>query len=254
MSCSATTSRASASARPSWRTRTTPPRGRQAIRPETRVLFAESIPNPKNDILDIARGRRRRTPPRHPARHRQHARYPVPSSPDRARRRHRRPLRQQVPRRSRHRPRRRHRRRRPVRLGRRTGPLPPPRDRTRLRWAHFRGAVGARRVPGLRPLGHRTAAGALSIALQRVLHPARHRDAVTAHPAALRLRTADRALARGARRSRVRRLQRTPIQPVPLTRAALPPARSGLGLLVHAPAAAGMRRRHSPTRCSCSPA
>ncbi len=70
------------------------------------------------------RGRRRRARGRRPARRRQHRADAVPGAPDRARRRHRRPLRDEVPRRPRHHDRRRAGRRRHVRLRRTTATFP----------------------------------------------------------------------------------------------------------------------------------
>ena len=82
----------------------------------------------RGDRQPVGRGRRprragrRRPRPRHPAGRRRHAGHAVPVPADRARRRHRRPLGDEVPRRPRHLDRRRRRRVRPLRLGRR--PLP----------------------------------------------------------------------------------------------------------------------------------
>ncbi|WP_367882300.1 PLP-dependent transferase [Rathayibacter oskolensis] len=52
-------------------------------------------------------------------------------------------------------------------------------------------------------------------------------------------------MARGATRGRERRLQRPRLESVPRPRAALPPARSGLGLLVHAARGLDAARRFS---------
>ena len=118
--CSSTRWPSSASRRPSSRTRTTPSEWRAAVRPNTKLLFAETIGNPRINMLDIELGRRDRARERRAADRRQHDRDAVPDPPVRARRRHRRALRHQVPRRPRHGHRRRHRRRRQVRRGRRT--------------------------------------------------------------------------------------------------------------------------------------
>ena len=91
---------------------------RAAITERTTLLYAETIGNPRIDVLDIAawaadRGRRRAA-----AGDRQHLRDAVPVPPVRARRAHRRPLGDEVHRRPRHLDRRRDRRLRRVRLGR----------------------------------------------------------------------------------------------------------------------------------------
>ena len=94
----------------------------RALKPNTKAIYAETIGNPQLNVLDIAaladdRARRRRA-----ARHRQHARLAVSVPADRARRRHRRPLGDQVPRRPRHDDGRRHRRVGQVSLGQRQVP------------------------------------------------------------------------------------------------------------------------------------
>ena len=93
-------------------------------RPRTRLLYGETIGNPRIDVLDIAavaeiarRGGRA-------ADDRQHLRHPLPLPADRARRRHRVALGDQVHRRPRHLDRRRDRRRGHLPVGRR--PLPGP--------------------------------------------------------------------------------------------------------------------------------
>ena len=93
---------------------------RAAVRPNTKAFFAETISNPKIDILDIEAVAGVAHESRRPAHRRQHGRDAVPDPPARVRRRHRRALGDQVPRRSRHGDRRRDRRRRQVRLRRRT--------------------------------------------------------------------------------------------------------------------------------------
>ena len=81
------------------------------VQDNTKAFFAETIGNPKGDVLDIERRRRGRAPQRRPADRRQHHRHAVPDPAVRVRRRHRRPLGDQVPGRARHRHRRRDRRR-----------------------------------------------------------------------------------------------------------------------------------------------
>ena len=83
---------------------------RAAIRPNTKLLFAETLGNPRGNVLDVAEGRRRRARGGRAADRRQHRADAVPAAADRARRRHRRALGDQVPRRPRHRDRRHHRR------------------------------------------------------------------------------------------------------------------------------------------------
>ena len=80
-----------------------------AVQDNTKAFFGETLPNPKNNVIDI------------PgiaaiAHRRQHGSDAVPVPPARARGRHRRPLRHQVHRRSRHVDRWRNRRRRDLRL------------------------------------------------------------------------------------------------------------------------------------------
>ena len=87
-----------------------------AIRPETRLLFAETIGNPGLEVLDIPDGRRGRAPPRPAAPDRQHLRHAVPVPAVRARRRSGAAFGDQVARRPRPRDRRHPGRRRPLRL------------------------------------------------------------------------------------------------------------------------------------------
>ena len=51
---------------------------RAAVKPNTKAFFAESISNPQLDVLDIARGRRRRARGRRAADRRQHRAHAVP--------------------------------------------------------------------------------------------------------------------------------------------------------------------------------
>ena len=54
---------------------------RRAVRPNTKLFFAETIGNPKINILDIRARRRHRARDRHPAHRRQHDRDPLPHPP-----------------------------------------------------------------------------------------------------------------------------------------------------------------------------
>ena len=82
---------------------------RAAITPRTRVLYGETIGNPRMNVLRH-RGRRRRRARKQPAAgHRQHLRLALPLPADRARRRHRGAFGHQVHRRTRHLDRRHHR-------------------------------------------------------------------------------------------------------------------------------------------------
>ena len=92
--------------RRSRRSRELPPRDHAA----TRVLYGETIGNPRINVLDIAGRGRYRPRARAAADHRQHLRHALSLPADRARRRYRGPLRHQVHRRARHLDRRRHRR------------------------------------------------------------------------------------------------------------------------------------------------
>ena len=157
-------------------------------RPRTQAIYAETVGNPKIDVLDIEklagiaheRGRA--------AHHRQHDALPRPVPAHRARGRHRRPLRHQVHRRPRHLHRRHDRRRGQVRLGgvrpvRRVRRPRPDVPRRRL----HRGV----RPPRLHPQGPRPGAARhrrLPVAVQRLPAAARHRDAAPAHAAPRRER------------------------------------------------------------------
>ena len=119
----------------SSRTPTTWTPGGRPCGPNTKAFFGETISNPQIDILDIpgvavGRARERRAADR-----RQHHRDAVPDPADRARRRHRRALGHQVPRRPRHGDRRRDRRRRHLRLDQRhASPASPRRTRATTAW------------------------------------------------------------------------------------------------------------------------
>ena len=155
-----------------------------AIDERTKAVFLETIGNPRLDVHDLALDRRRRPRPRRAGHRRQHVRA-APRPADRARRRHRHPLGDEVDRRPRHGDRRRRRRRRHVRLGgeralqgrlRRPRSVVPRRSATRrLRHLAF---ILKLRVQGLRDIG----AGAQPV--QRVPVPAGPRDAAAAHHSA----------------------------------------------------------------------
>ena len=106
---------------------------RAAVRPNTKAFFAETIANPKAEVLDIEGVAGGRPRGRGAARRRQHDRDAVPHPPARVGRRRRHPLGDEVPRRPRHVDRRRHRRRRHLRL--RQGPGEATRTTTRRRRA-----------------------------------------------------------------------------------------------------------------------
>ena len=110
----------SASTPPSSTDPRRPAAWRDAVQPNTKLFFAETIANPRARLPRHPDGRRRRARRRRAADRRQHRRHAVPGPAAGARRRHRRALRHQVPRRPRHRDRRRDRRRRQLRLRRRT--------------------------------------------------------------------------------------------------------------------------------------
>ena len=83
----------------------------------TRAIFCESVGNPAGNVTDFAALAEDRPPPRHSADRRQHGALALPVPAVRARRRHRRPLADQVPGRPRHQHRRRAGRFRQVPLG-----------------------------------------------------------------------------------------------------------------------------------------
>ena len=83
---------------------------------EHQAVLRRDARQPARQRARRPRGRRRRARGRRAADRRQHRADAVPAAPDRARRRHRRPLGDQVPRRARHHDRRRRRRRRHLRL------------------------------------------------------------------------------------------------------------------------------------------
>ena len=105
--------------------------------PEHQALLRRDDRQPEDQRARHPHGRRRRPRRRRAADRRQHDRDAVPDPSVRARRRHRRPLGDEVPRRTRHRHRRRHRRRRHASRGPRTStssrasPCPTPRTTAR---------------------------------------------------------------------------------------------------------------------------
>ena len=167
---------------------------RAAVRPNTKAFFAETISNPQIDILDIPGVVRGGARERRAADRRQHHRDAVPDPADRARRRHRRALGDQVPRRPRHGDRGRDRRQRQLRLDagppsrlHQPGPQLPRRGVRRARPARLR-TQGPRAAAARPRLGGR--------AVQRVPGRAGPRDAEPAHRAARRQRTEGRRVPR----------------------------------------------------------
>ena len=169
--------------------------------------------------------------PRHSAGGRQHLRLrrlPVPA--DRARRRHRRRLGNQVDRRPRHLDRRRDRRLRPLRLGlgalpelhRAVARLPRPLLRSRIR---RRQPVRQHRVHRPRPRRGTARSRSVPVAVQRVPAAAGPRDALPAGAAPLRQRAGAGALAFGLSRCRLGALPGARRRPRPPQRTPLPPPR-----------------------------
>ena len=191
-----------------------------------------------------ARGRR-------PAGRRQHRADALPAAPDRARRRHRHPLGDQVPRRSRHDDRGRGRRRRHVRLRRARRPLPRlHRARPELQRAQVLGGPRPGRVRGqaARPAAARHRRGDRPV--QRLPHHPGHRDALAAPRAPRAERAGPGRVARAARRGREGLLRGPALEPLVRGRQEVPaprrrrdrvvrPARRGRGR-------ARVRRRHHP--------
>ena len=225
-----------------------------AIRPETRALFAESIPNPKNDLLDIravaAVARRHGIPliidntlaTPYLLRPIEHGADIVVHSASKFLAGHGTVLGGVI-----------------VDAGRIDWAAAPARYphlaiNAGFGRTHVRRALRTRGVPRLRTIGHRAPPGPVAVPVQCVLHPAGHRDPVAPRAAPLRVRAADRRLARGSPRGRVRRLQRAGIEPVSRAGSAVPAAGSGFGLRVHAARRTGCREDVHRSRCSCSPA
>ena len=170
--------RASASRRRSW-TRATWPPGAAAIRPRTRLLYGETIGNPRLDVLDIAPIADVADAAGVPAADRQHLRHALPLPADRARRPPGLALGDQVDLRPRHHDRRGAHRRRHLPLGRR--PLPgPDRAEPRLPGAALRRDVRELRVrhEGARRDDARPGPGALPV--QRLPAAPGPRDPVAA--------------------------------------------------------------------------
>ena len=179
---------------------------RRAIKPNTKLLYAETVGNPKLDTLDIDGGRGDRPRGRHPVDRRQHDGDPVSHQADRPRRRHRRPLGDQVHRRARHVHRRRGRRRGQLRLvAERQVPRPRRARRELPRPQVLRGARAdhvhrqAAREPAAR---HRRRA----VAVQRLPLPAGARDAAAAHGASQHQRLRRGRVPRGAPEGRLGQL------------------------------------------------
>ena len=183
---------------------------RAAVRPEHEAVLRGDDRQPEDQHPRHPSGRRCRARERHPAHRRQHDRDAVPDQAVRVRRRHRRALRHEVPRRPRHRHRRRHRRRRKVRVVQERRQVPGS-DRSRpelpRRQLHRRG----RRRAGLHHQGPRAAAarpGCRHRAAERVAAHPGHRDPVAAHRAPRAERAGDRGVAGEPARRRVGQLLR----------------------------------------------
>ena len=166
---------------------------------ETKAFFGETIGNPAGNVLDIEAVAGDRPRARRAADRRQHVRDAVPVPADRVRRRHRRPLGDEVHRRPRHEHRRRRRRLRHASTGRtaasRSSPTrrrPTTGSRSTRRSAIY-GYLMKLRAETLRDLG------AALQPVQRVPVPAGPRDAVAAHGAPRRERARRRRVPRGAR-------------------------------------------------------
>ena len=179
---------------------------RRAVRPNTKLFFAETIGNPKINVLDIALVADVAHENGIPLIVDNTIATPYLIKPVRARRRHRRPLGDEVPRRPRHGHRRRHRRRRHVRVVEERRQVPRPhraRPVVPRRELHGRG----RRRPRLHHQGARAAAARprrRDRAAERVAAHPGHRDAVAAHRAPRAERAGDRRVAREPRRRRHR--------------------------------------------------
>ncbi len=144
---------------------------------DTRGVFCESVGNPAGNVADIEALAEVGARAWRAAGGRQHRRDADPAAADRARRRHRRALADEVPRRPRHDDGRRHRRFRPLRLGAPPRALPDVQragrilSRARLHRA-FRPHRVYRALPQRLPAHHRRRA----VAAQRLPAAAGHRD------------------------------------------------------------------------------
>ena len=187
-----------------WADATNPASFEKALTPKTRAIFVESIANPGGLVIDLPAIAAIAKKAGVPLIVDNTLATPYLCRPEGARRRHRRALADQVHRRARQLDRRRHRRLRHLRLAGGQAPLQDAgraervlqrhearRDVRQLRLRH------RRRVMGLRDIG------AGDLALQRVPHPDRHRDAAAAHGAPLRERARRRELAREAPEGRL---------------------------------------------------
>ncbi len=158
---------------------------RRAVRPNTKLFFAETIGNPKINVLDIRSVADVAHDAGVPAHRRQHDRDALPHPSVRARRRHRGALGDEVPRRPRHDHRRRPRRRRqlPVVEERREVPRA---DRARPVVPRRELHDGGRRRHRLHHQGPRAAAARPRLghlAEQRMAAHPGHRDPLAAHRA-----------------------------------------------------------------------
>ena len=157
----------------------------RAISPKTKAIFTELIANPGGVITDMDGGRADRQARRRALHRRQHAGHAVSVQAVRARRRHRRAFADQISRRPRQFDRRHDRRRRHLQLVARAALSDAVRAAAGI--SRHRAARDVRqfrlrhRLPGAGAARHRTGA----LAVQRVPHPHRHRDAAAAHAASI---------------------------------------------------------------------
>ena len=179
---------------------------RAAIRPETKLLFGETLGNPGLDVLDIPTRRRARPRARPAAAGRLDLHDALADAAVRARRRPALSLGDQVPLRPRHGDRRRAGRQRPLRLGRgdrRDRPL--RRADARLRGLPRHGLQRGehrRRVPAARPARGPARLRREHEPAHRLADPAGHRDAAAADGAARREHAQGRRLPRRPRAGR----------------------------------------------------
>ncbi len=223
----------------------------QAIRPNTRAVYIESLANPKNDVLDYAADCRRGPPARPAGGVRQHGADADPVPAVRPRHRHLRLQRDEVHRRPRHEHRRRDRRQRQVRLDAGAGEVaavhPARRRRTTARCSTRRSGqlcyIITCRTHWLRDLG-----GAHE-PVQRLPVPARPGDAAPADAAALRERPGRGQVPGGASAGHLGQLSRA-CRRIPATRwrRSICP-RAAARSWASASRAAARRRRSSSSRC-----
>ena len=207
---------------------------RAAIRPNTRLLFGETLGNPGLDVLDVPRVADLAHEHGLPLLVDSTFTTPYLMQPVRPRRRSRLPLRDEIPVRPRHRHRRPPRRFRALRLGRSRGAREvPDADRTvrGLPRHGVRRGVDDRRLPAAGAARGHPRLRRVHVAVHGVRDPAGHRDAAAANGAPCRERAQGRGVSRRPSAGGSRRLSGAPRAPRPRARAAA--------------AAAGLRRRSS---------